>query len=184
MIPDHPSLAKAVRSQMAIGTRLLPRGFISLEWLKCLKDFGVQEQPEQKLSKLLRLIWFDFTDTLWRNRNEVAHSRDSRTQQLEQGSWASKLRWYLENRHVISPRDQFVLSYTREGIETMPNATRRQWVKNLTRLERIFAVEQRARVMGQGTLWSFFRMSQGTQTSNTKESAKAEQVDTNTTKTM
>jgi hypothetical protein len=82
-IPDHPSLAMAVQSQMAIGTCLFPRGFISTEWLlECLKDFGVP-QPEQKMSKLLKLIWFDSTDTLLRNRNEVALGGDGRTQQLE-----------------------------------------------------------------------------------------------------
>ena len=113
------------------------------------------------MSKLLKLIWLDSTDTLWRNRNEVAHGGDSRTRQLEGETWASKLWWYMESRHVISPLDQFVLSFTEEGIESMPSATRRQLVQNLTRLERVFTIEQRARAMGQGTLRSFFGLRQG-----------------------
>ena len=43
IIPEHPSLARAVRSQMDVGTRLLPRGFISVEWLECLKDVKIVE---------------------------------------------------------------------------------------------------------------------------------------------
>ena len=124
------------------------------------------------MSKLLRLIWFDFTDTLWRYRNEAAHGGDSRTQQFERETWASKLRWYLENRHVISPLDQFVLSYTEEGIESMPNATRRQLVQNLARLENVFAVEQRARAMGMGTIRSFFGVRQKATRANIEETTE------------
>jgi hypothetical protein len=104
----------------------------------------------------LRLIWFEFTDTLWRNRNEIAHSTDNRARQQEQETWAARLRWYLENSQVISPLDQFVLNYTEEGIQSMPSATRRRLVQNLERLERIYAVELRARVRGQRTLQSYF----------------------------
>lgn len=182
-VPDHPSLARAVRVQMTIGARLLPRGFIAKEWLECLKDFGVQ-QPEQKMSKLLKLIWFEFTDTLWRNRNEIAHGSNSRSREHERETWASKLRWYLENKHVISPIDQFVMSYTEEGIDTMPNLTRRQLVQHLERLKRVFAVEQRARAMGLGTIWSFFGVRQGVAATNKGKSVNINGVDINTTETM
>ena len=98
----------------------------------------------------------------------------------------TQLRWYLENRHVIvSPLDQFVLCYTEEGIETMPSTTRHQLVQNLERLERVFAVEQRARAMGQGTIRSLFGVRQGVPTANVEETAEIEQGDhTNSTETM
>ena len=117
----------------------------------------------------MKLLWFDFTDTLWRNRNEVAHGGVSRTRQLEGETWASKLRWYLENKHVISPLDQFVLSYTEEGIENMPNATGRQLVQNLARLESVFAVDQRAKATGVGTIRSFFGVQQEATRVNTED---------------
>lgn len=154
-IPEHPSIATAVRSQIDIGIRLLPRGFVSVEWLRAMEDFGV-DRPAQKFSKILKLIWFEFTDKLWRNRNEIAHSTESRTRQQEQNTWAAKLRWYLENSHVISPLDQFVLSYTEDGIDAMPGATRRRLVQNLERLERAYATELKMRARGQGTLRSYF----------------------------
>lgn len=154
-IPEHPSIATAVRSQIDIGIRLLPRGFVSVEWLRAMEDFGV-DRPAQKFSKILKLIWFEFTDKLWRNRNEIAHSTESRTRQQEQNTWAAKLRWYLENSHVISPLDQFVFSYTEDGIDAMPGATRRRLVQNLERLERAYATELKMRARGQGTLRSYF----------------------------
>ena len=182
-VPDHPSLARAVRSQMMIGTRLLPRGFIAKDWLECLKDFGVQ-QPEQKMSKLLKLIWFEFTDTLWRDRNEIAHGSNSQSREHERETWASKLRWYLENKHVIAPTDQFVLSFTEEGIDTMPTLTRRQLVQNLERLERVFAVEQRVRATGQRTIRSYFGVRQEIPATNMGGSVTIDGVDINTTETM
>lgn len=65
-IPEHPSLARAVKSQISLGVRLLPRGFLSNQWLEALRDFGV-EHPERKIASLLKLIWFEFTDKLWQN---------------------------------------------------------------------------------------------------------------------
>lgn len=114
------------------------------------------ERPEQKFSKLLRLTWFDFTDTLWRNRNEIAHSGTSHLRRQEQESWATKLLWYLEHRHVISPHDQFAIGYTEEDIQTMPGTTRRQLVQTLERLEQIYSAEQRIQKTGQRTLRSYF----------------------------
>ena len=85
----------------------------------------------------LQLIWFDFTDVIWRNRNEIAHERENNARQMENTTWANKLVWYLENRHVIARRDQFIINYTEEDIETMPGLVRRKMVQNLERLEAV-----------------------------------------------
>lgn len=79
-VPDQPSLAAAVQSQITLGTHLLARGILSKHWLITLKEFGV-EHPERKITAVLKLIWFNFTDTIWRNRNDVAHERDNQARQ-------------------------------------------------------------------------------------------------------
>ena len=151
-VPEHPSIA-AVHSQIRIGICLFPRGFFSVPWIATLRD--------QKISKLLKLFWLEFTNKLWRNRNKIAHLIDSRAQHQDQETWASKLLWYLENSHVISPLDQFALGYTKDGILSMPGATRCQLVRNLEQLEKIYTMELKTRKMGQQTIRSYFSTKTG-----------------------
>lgn len=66
----------------------------------------------------------------------------------------------------------------------MPSATRRQLVQNLARLEKVFAMEQRTRAQGQGTIRSYFGVRQGVTVTNTEDTVETDQVDTNTTETM
>jgi hypothetical protein len=154
-IPENPILAAAVESQNSIGLRLLPRGILSEKWLTALREFGVAH-PERKMAGLLRLIWFDFTDVIWRNRNERAHERENNVQQAENTTWANKLSWYLRNRHVIARRDQFIMNYTEGDIVTMPGFVRRKMVQNLERLEAVYAREVQLLAMGQRTITSYF----------------------------
>ena len=171
-IPENPTIAAAVESQIAIGLRLLPRGILSRKWLTALQDFGV-EHPDRRMAALLRLIWFDFTDAIWRNRNEIAHERENNVQQAENTTWANKLSWYLRNRHVIARRDQFIMNYTEEDIVTMPGFVRRKMVQNLERLEAVYAREVELLAMGQRTITSYFsRVS--TQESANVETASSE----------
>lgn len=154
-VPENPTLAAAVHSQIALGMRLLPRGILSEGWMTVLRDFGV-EHPERKIAGLLRLIWFDFTDVIWRNRNEIAHERENNARQMENITWANRLLWYLEHRHVIARRDQFILNYTEEDIENMPGLVRRKMVQNLERLAAVYARELQLRALGQRTITSYF----------------------------
>ena len=108
------------------------------------------------MATLLRLIWFDFTDVIWRNRNEIAHERENNVRQMENTTWANKLLWYLENRHVIARRDQFFINYMAEDIETIPGLTRRKMVQNLERLEAAYAREVQLLTLGQRTITSYF----------------------------
>jgi hypothetical protein len=155
-LPDHPTLKAAVQSQINIGAHLLPRGFLSDCWLTALKEFGV-EHPERKIAAVLKLIWFDFTDVIWRNRNAVVHDGDNQARQMEQNTWAAKLLWYLENKHVIARRDQFIMNYTEDDVAAMPCLTRRKMVQNLERLEAVYARELQLREIGQRTIHSYFQ---------------------------
>jgi hypothetical protein len=152
-LPDHPTLKAAVQSQINIGAHLLPRGFLSDCWLTALKDFGV-EHPEPKIAAVLKLIWFDFTDVIWRNRNAVVHDGDNQARQMEQNTWAAKLLWYLENKHVIARRDQFIMNYTEDDGAAMPCLTRKKMVE---RLEAVYAGELQLREIGQRTIHSYFQ---------------------------
>lgn len=154
-VPVHPTLEVSVRSQISLGIRLLPRGILSEQWLTALQEFLGVDHPERKKG-LLKLVWFEFTDTILRNRNEIAHEGGNRTRELEQATWATKLLWYLENKHVIARRDQFLLTYTEEDIEPMPRLSRRKMVQNLERLKAVYARELQICTLGQRTIHSYF----------------------------
>ena len=113
-MPDHPGIAAAVMEQLAVGLRLLPRGYLVSSWLDGLEEFGTQN-PESRLSGLLKRLWLEFTDQIWRNRNEIMHSIDSNTRQQDEDWKTAKLKWYLKNVQVIAPWDRFVLEYTEDS---------------------------------------------------------------------
>ena len=111
-IPEHPGIAAAVTAQLAVGLRLLPRGYLVTSWLNVIEEFGTQN-TESQLSNLLKRLWLEFMDQIWRNRNEVMHSTDSNTRQQDEDLKTEKLKWYLKNVQVIAPWDRFILEIRR-----------------------------------------------------------------------
>ena len=75
-IPAHQGIATAVRAQIRIGLHLLPQGFIATEWIQVIEDFSIG-RPERKVASILKTLWLDFTDQLWRNRNAIAHAKEN-----------------------------------------------------------------------------------------------------------
>ena len=76
----------------------------------------------------MKAIWIDFTDKLWRNLNEVAHAKSNYTTQSEAQTWASKLHWFLDNPHVITRPDTFLLNFKHKDIHSMTPQMRRKIV--------------------------------------------------------
>ena len=60
-IPEHPGIAQAVKAQIEIGVKLLPRGLLATHWITVLEEFSV-DKPDQKIASLLKSIWIDFTE--------------------------------------------------------------------------------------------------------------------------
>ena len=155
-IPEHPGIATAVKAQLSVGLRLLPRGYLVTEWLDVIEEFGTQN-PESRLSGLLKRLWLEFTDQIWRNRNEVMHSADSNAQQREDDLKTEKLKWFLRNTEVIAPWDRFVLEYTEESIEIMSSYVKSRLVKNLETLQKVYTEERLTAGKGQNIKRKYFR---------------------------
>jgi hypothetical protein len=154
-LPENPSIAMAVSLQRQIGTHLFFRGFWAKEWKSTLDDFSVQH-PDRKLTALLKALWIDYTDQLWRNRNDVTHQRQNNAQQAEDHTWTEKLHWFLRNPQVISQPDQFLLNYTTEDIQHMPSRTRKKLAQNLQTVQTALAQELLQRTHGQTVITSYF----------------------------
>ena len=155
-IPEHPGIATAVKAQLSVGLRLLPRGYLVTEWLDVIEEFGTQN-PESRLSGLLKRLWLEFTDQIWRNRNEVLHSADSNARQREDDLKTEKLKWFLRNTEVIAPWDRFVLEYTEESIEIMSSYVKSRLVKNLETLQKVYTEERLTAGKGQNIKRKYFR---------------------------
>ena len=148
MPPEHPSIAAAVSQQQ--------RGFLAKEWETALDDFSV-EHSSRKLAGLLKALWVDYTDQIWRNRNDVAHHRQNKAQQAEEQTWAEKLHWFLQNPQVIAQQDLFLLNYTTDDIQRMPGRTRKKLAQNLQTVQKALATEVLQRKQGQGVITSYFK---------------------------
>lgn len=155
-VPEHPGIAAAVHAQLSVGLHLLPRGFIVTRWLDLLEEFGIQH-PERKLSGLLKRIWLEFTDQIWKNRNEVMHSKESKTRQHEDDLLAEKLVWFLDNKHVIAPWDSFILDYLVDDIDHMSGLVKRRLVTNLQTLQGVYSRDRMTIEAGQRDIRSFFQ---------------------------
>lgn len=154
-VPTHEGLARAVTSQSEIGLHLLPRGIISVEWTRLLQDFSV-EHPDRVMAGFLKTIWLDYVDQIWRCRNDIAHESHNLNRKADEGTWASKLLWYLQNTHTIAPADQFLLQYSEEDVQRMTGYSRKRLVKNLDTVQAAYRMEMSQRQKGQNVITQYF----------------------------
>lgn len=154
-IPIHPSLAQAIRSQQEIGIHLLPRGFLTKAWGDALTDFAV-ENPERKISGLLKMLWVDFTDKLWQCQNDIAHKKNNLTQQRLEEGWAARLKWFLGHPLTLASSDRFLLDYEEDDIQRMSSRVRKKRVQQLEIALEAFTRERALRSTGQSMITDFF----------------------------
>lgn len=153
--PSHPQILSAVQSQMEIGIKLLPRGFISKQWLQLLEHFDVK-RPRTKITSLLRAIWIDYTDAVWRARNDLLHRQQNEHQQATSLNYTTRLRWFLEHPHVLSPSDSFLLCFTHSDIDTMTDPIKKHTLHHLDIAKQAYALQLLQRKKGQSVLPQFF----------------------------
>ena len=153
---SHPEIAQAMAAQVRIGLQFIPRGFLAQEWITLLETFSV-ERSDGKMRKVLSIIWLDFTDQIWRARNDIAHHKESLARQAEDETWRTQLEWFLTHPESISPNDQWLLNFTKEGIALMTSYIRKRLVRNLEKVRNVFANELSLRSKGQQVITKFFK---------------------------
>ena len=66
------TIQDAIAQQMAIGVDMMARGYIGIGW----KDtVPTARHPTRIMNKLQRMVWMDFFEPLWQNRNELLHKQ-------------------------------------------------------------------------------------------------------------
>ena len=86
------------------------------------------------MNKLQRMIWMDFFEPLWQNRNELLHQQKKNYERAEDAAVTKKLEWYKSNRHtLLAHHDHFLLHNINTTIlHTMPPRQKREWIRHLT----------------------------------------------------
>ncbi len=149
VLPRTPCVRRAVESQLQIGIRMFPRGFLSLKWTDLLTDLSIPF-PMRKMAGFLKLLWLDFVEPLWRARNKISHQRANLHALAEAVTVTERLSWYLDNPHVISHGDQQqFLTYTRDSVALMTPFARATLIRDLDTVRALFVIENQQRASGQ-----------------------------------
>ena len=160
-LPQHDQLRRAVESQLQIGVRMLPRGFLSKQWVDLLADFSISF-PARKMSGFLWLLWLDFVEPLWKARNEIAHQGANLNAQAADSTITDRLYWYLDNPHVVSAGNRrALLSIGCEDIIRMTPLKQATLAKDLDTMRALFSIESQQRASGQSLLTEFFQPVRG-----------------------
>ena len=155
-LPSTPQIRAAVESQIRIGIHLIPRGFLSTEWTSALESFQVS-RPQTKITSLLRSLLLDYTDALWRSRNDILHRQENANQQATARNYNTRLQWYLENQHVIAHSDRFIIRYKTEDLSIMSERVKRHTLHHLDLARKAQSLHLKQRQQGQSVITQFFQ---------------------------
>ena len=155
-LPSHPQIRAAVKSQIEIGINLIPRGFLSTAWTSALEAFQVS-RPRTKVTSLIRSLLLDYTDSLWRIRNDILHRQENENRQATARNINSRLLWYLENPHVLAHSDLFILRYTADDLATMSDRVKRHTLHHLDLAQKAQIIRLQQRQSGQSVITQFFK---------------------------
>ncbi len=82
---------------------MMARGFLSSHWLHAMHP---SRHPPCVMVRLQRLIWMDFFEPLWKNRNNLLHHTVNLYTQTDDSKLTDIITHYCENRHtLLSHRD-------------------------------------------------------------------------------
>lgn len=154
--PDTDLLG-VVASQQKIGHMMFIRGFLSTEWLRLLRSYD-NTSPEQKLARLIWIIWDQLVEPLWTTRNDILHRNTNYVSENTHAQLGDRLIWYTQHKDELSRRDQFLARHTLSQIEAMTTSQRREWVRHLDVAQAAWAKEKTTMAVGQTLITQYFTL--------------------------
>ena len=109
----------------------MARGYIGIGW----KDtVPTARHPTRIMNKLQRMVWMDFFEPLWQNRNELLHKQKNNYEIAENAALTEQLMWYQYNRHTLLAHHDHALLHNIDmaTLHTMPSRHKREWIRHLT----------------------------------------------------
>ena len=125
------TIQDAIAQQMAIGVNMMARGYIGIGWMDTVPT---ARHPTRIMNKLQRMVWMDFFEPLWQNRNELLHKQKNNYEIAENAALTEQLMWYQYNRHTLLAHHDHALLHNIDmaTLHTMPSRHKREWIRHLT----------------------------------------------------
>ena len=87
-------------------------------------DAGVKH-AQTKMESVLAMIWDELCEKIWKKRNAILHSKDSKVAEDKMTNIADKLTWYQQHRDaVLDYRHRYLVNHTSKDVERGTRATR------------------------------------------------------------
>ena len=127
-----PLTRDAVNTQVQIGLQFLPRGFLSRRWIDAFAAHGCSN-PHRTLKSIIYMLWIDFTDTLWRTRNTIAHDGTNLHTMAQERTVDTNLQWFITHyKEVLSHHDYKLVDHLLlTSLDTLSFRIKRQWLTHL-----------------------------------------------------
>lgn len=149
-------LNEAIQTQVTIGLKFLPRGLLSIHWLRALEALHC-EHADRKLASITYFLWIEVTNSIWKARNEVVHHSNNLTRQVDESRLDRLLLWYKHNRQeALSRLDYRLVSYDVDTLHTLTLASKRERVRQLDIAKTSYELEQKLRDQGQQMITRYF----------------------------
>ena len=124
----HPSIKRAIHSQQQIGIHLFSRGFISTQWRTAMEETGTT-YPQHKTETLLRTLWMNVFEQMWKCRNDILHHQDNHRSASEDKELVRQLRWYKANtREAFTSSQRHFAEINLDDVSRWTTQTKRAYV--------------------------------------------------------
>ena len=155
---SSPHITLALETQVQIGLRFLPRGFLATHWIAALEAHGCPF-PYRTLAALIHTLWIDITDSLWRTRNDITHNGVNLHTLAQERETDAKLQWYLTHfREVLSRNDYSLIDHLLlSPLDNLSLRIKQQWLYHLEAAKAAYAASLSQPVNGQRLLTQYFR---------------------------
>ncbi len=106
--------------------------YLALDWIDALESMD-NDKPEQGLQTIVKTIWFEVAEPMWRHRNELAHGPGSAAQKAIDAKLDALLLWYRRHQEEVLPyHQQYLRRYsTVDDITKLRQSTKRAWINHL-----------------------------------------------------
>ncbi len=137
---------------------MLPRGFVSSQWILALEEQGCPH-PHRKRASMVYHILIDFTNEIWRERSSLAHDSTNLNDLAQESMIDQRLSWYRSNYTTVLSRHDFPLIDRIQADKRISTSrrTKRQWLVHLDAARDVYAVECAVRERGQTCITDYFR---------------------------
>ncbi len=160
--PVDPGIERAWAAQYRIGISMLPRGFVSSQWILALEELGCPH-PHRKLASMVYHLLLDFTNKIWRERSSLAHESTNLNDLAQESAIDQHLCWYRLNYITVLSHHDFHLidGIHADKLISASLRTKRQWLVHLDAARDVYAVECAVRERGQTCITDYFRPKSG-----------------------